>query len=202
MIRMDIDNKLKVKKIDDLIDLPLVVCVNKFEEASATTFRNQFNSALNTGQKVIPVVIDSFGGQVYSLLSMVATIKQSPVPVATIISGKAMSCGAVLFSCGTEGMRFMDPYATVLIHEVSGGALGKVEEIKADAKEIERLNILLYKIMANNVGKADDYFLKLTHDKNHADVFMTADECKSHNLANHIRIPSFKVKITTDVSFE
>ena len=50
-----------------------------------------------------------------------------------------MSCGAILFSFGVDGMRYMDPDATVMIHDVSSMGWGKVEEIKADAKEVERL---------------------------------------------------------------
>lgn len=42
-------------------------------------------------------------------MSMVSDIKHSRIPVATIVQGKAMSCGAILFSCGEEGMRYMDP---------------------------------------------------------------------------------------------
>ena len=203
MIQHHIDPKLKIKKLEDLIDLPAVILVNKFDEGSAKEFRDNFAKAINTGQKVIPIIIDSYGGQVYSLMSMIATIRQSPVPVATIATGKAMSCGAILFSFGYEGFRFMDPFATLLIHDVSSGGFGKVEEIKADAKEVERLNQIVYKMMATNIGKPEDYFLKLVHDhKGHADWYLDAAECKGHNLANHIRIPSFKVKISTDVSFE
>jgi ATP-dependent Clp endopeptidase proteolytic subunit ClpP len=203
MIYHQIDSKLKVKKLEDLIDLPVVVLVNKFDEASAKSFRDDFTRALNTGQKIVPIVIDSYGGQVYSLMSMIAAIKASPVPVATIVTGKAMSCGAILFSFGTEGYRFMDPTATLLIHDVSSGSFGKVEEIKADAKEVERLNQVVYKMMATNVGKPEDYFLKLVHDhKGHADWYLDAAECKTHNLANHLRLPSFKVKVSTDISFE
>jgi len=202
MIHHQIDPKLKIKKLEDLIDLPVVVLVNKFDEASAKDFRDTFTRAVNSGQKIIPVVIDSYGGHVYSLMSMIAMIRQSPVPVSTIATGKAMSCGAILFSFGHEGLRFMDPFATLMIHDVSNGSHGKVEEIKADAKETERLNQLVYKMMASNVGKPEDYFLKLSHDHHNADWYIDSAEAKTHNLANHIRIPNFKVKISTDITFE
>ena len=60
---------------------------------------------------------------------MISSIKTSKIPVATIVQGKAMSCGAILFSFGEEGRRFMDPNATLMIHDVSSGQLGKVEEV-------------------------------------------------------------------------
>jgi len=177
---------------------PVIVRVNKFDEDAAKKFDQEIARAHNSGQKVIPIVIDSYGGQVYSLMSMVSAIKHSELPIATIVEGKAMSCGAVLFSCGEEGLRFMDPNATVMIHDVSSMDWGKVEELKAGAKEADRLNTKIYTMMARNCGKKDDYFMKLVDKKKHADWFLDADEAKKHGLANQLRIP----KITVDVSVE
>ena len=109
---------------------PVIVRVNKFDEKSVKEFQTSIAMAHNTGQKVIPIVIDSYGGEVYSLMAMISAIKHAEIPIATIVEGKAMSCGAILFSFGEEGMRFMDPNATVMIHDVSSGQLGKVEEVK------------------------------------------------------------------------
>ena len=47
-------------------------------------------------------------------------------------------------------------------HDVASFAFGKVEELKADARESDRLNKKLYTMMARNCGKPDDYFLKFT----------------------------------------
>lgn len=181
---------------------PVIVVVNKFDEQSSEDFRNKFSMAQSTGQKIIPVVIDSYGGQVYSLMSMMATIRSSTLPVATIAEGKAMSCGAVLLSCGAPGMRFMDPDATVMIHDVASGQWGKNEEVKASAAETDRLNKKIFQIMARNCGKPDDYFLKEIHDRGHADWFLEANECKEIGLVDHTRVPSFNVKIDVSIDFE
>ena len=178
---------------------PVIVRVNKFDEESAKEFNTKVAMAHNTGQKVIPIVIDSYGGQVYSLMSMISTIKSSELPIATIVQGKAMSCGAILFSFGAEGRRFMDPNATLMIHDVSSGQLGKVEEVKASAKESDRLNKIVYNMMAQNCGKADDYFLKLVDKKKHADWFLDANEAKKHGLANHLRVPKVIVSLDVDI---
>lgn len=181
---------------------PVIVHVNKFDEKSAKDFQTHMAQAHNTGQKVIPVVIDSYGGEVYSLMSMISAIKHAELPVATIIEGKAMSCGAILFSFGEEGMRFMDPNATVMIHDVSSSQLGKVEELKASVAETERLNKIVYKMMARNCGKKDDYFLKLVDKKKHADWFLDAEECKNHGLANQLRVPKLHITVGVDIDFE
>jgi len=183
-----------IKAVELRVD-PIIIRVNKFDEESAKEFTDLMSRAQNTGQSVIPVVIDSYGGQVYSLMSMISAIRASRIPVATIIEGKAMSCGALLFSFGAEGMRYMDPDATLMIHDVSTGAIGKIEEVKADAKEGERLNKKVYEMMARNCGKPADYFLKLVHDRGHADWYLEAQEAKTHNLANELRIPTLTCKV-------
>lgn len=181
---------------------PVIIRVNKFDEDSAKKFAAEMAQAHNTGQEVIPIVIDSYGGQVYSLMSMIAAIKDAELPVATIVEGKAMSCGAVLFSFGREGYRFMDSNATVMIHDVSSMDFGKVEELKAGAKEADRLNSTIYSMMAQNCAKKDDYFMKIVDKKKHADWFLDAEEAKKHGLANHLRIPTIRITVGVDIEFD
>ena len=181
---------------------PVIITVNKFDEKSAKEFQQQVAQAHNTGQKVIPVVIDSYGGQVYSLMSMISAINHAELPVATIVEGKAMSCGAILFSFGEQGMRFMDPDATVMIHDVSSMAWGKVEEVKVSADETERLNQKVYTMMARNCRKKDDYFLKIVHKKGHADWFLDSAEAKRHGMANQLRVPKINISVSVDIEFE
>jgi ATP-dependent Clp protease protease subunit len=181
---------------------PIIIRVNRFDEKSATEFAAKVAAAHSTGQKVIPVIIDSYGGQVYSLMSMIAAIREAELPVATIVEGKAMSCGAVLLSFGEQGMRFADPDATVMIHDVSSGGHGKIEELKADVAEAERLDEKIFTMMARNCGKKDDYFKKKVFNKKHADWFMDAQEAKRHGLVNHLRVPKLNIKVDVDIDFE
>ena len=181
---------------------PVILVVNEFNEETANDFAAGISLAQNTGQKVVPVVIDSYGGQTYSLLSMISSIKSSTIPVATIVKGKAMSCGAILASFGEEGLRFMDKDSVMMIHDVASMAFGKVEELKADARESDRLNKKLYTMMARNCGKPDSYFLDLIHDKGHADWFLEADEVKDHNIVQQIRMPTLKGKVTVNIDLE
>ena len=191
----------KIKEVE-LRKQPVIIRVNKFDEDSAKKFQQEIAQAHNTGQKVIPIVIDSYGGQVYSLMTMISAIKHAELPVATIVEGKAMSCGAVLLTFGEEGMRFADPDATVMIHDVSSGGYGKIEELKADVKEAERLDDKIFTMMARNCGKKDDYFRKKVFTKKHADWFMDSTEAKKHGIVNHLRVPKFHIDVSVDIDFE
>lgn len=194
-----------VRKISPLLEssklrhAPVVIRVVDFTEAAAKEFAVDMARAHETGQPVIPIIIDSYGGQVYSLMAMISEIRHAELPIATIIEGKAMSCGAILSTFGTKGMRYMDPDATLMIHDVSSFAWGKVEEFKASAAEVERLNQKVYRMMAANCGKPSDYFLKLVYEKKHADWYLDAKEAVKHGIVNHVRVP--KLEVETTVTF-
>lgn len=183
---------------ESIVDLPNIILVNKFTEESSKKFFEDFNKADSDNQDIIPIVIDSYGGYVYSLMAMIDCIKTSNKKIATISIGKSMSCGAILLSCGTEGYRFCSEKSTIMIHDVSSWASGKTEEVQVGAEESKRLNNEIYNILDINCGKNSGYFKELVHDKGHADWYLTSEEAKKHNLVNHIRIPKFEVKISSE----
>ena len=178
---------------------PVIITVNEFTEKTALEFSAKMTLAHNTGQKVIPVVIDSYGGQVYSLMSMIAEIRAASLPIATIVQGKAMSCGAVLTTFGAQGMRFMDPDATFMIHDVSSMSWGKIAEMKAGVDEAERLNKKIFAIMDKNCNQPEGFFMKKLKKKDRADWYLTAKKCKKHNIVNHLRMPTMKINVSCDI---
>ena len=206
---LDIDHRLNFN--DELANkiwkLPACVqFVGSFTEESAVKFRDNLeaaeNAALKCGQDVIPITIDSYGGSVYALLGMIDAIQNCSIKVATIVESKAMSCGAVLFSCSAEGYRFVGPNATVIIHTVSTGEFGKIDEVKAGNEEADRLNDKLFRLMSKNCGHNDSYFLDKLQERRMADWFLDQKTCIQHNLANKVHIPSIKVKVNCDFKFE
>lgn len=180
---------------------PVIIRVNEFNEQSASDFSKQIGLAHNTGQDVIPIVIDSYGGQVYSLMSMIASIKASTLPIATIVEGKAMSCGVLLASCGTKGYRYVTEDATLMIHDVSSMQYGKNAELQASADETKRLNEKIYKILDTNCGKDPGYFNKEVFNRGRADWFVTPEEAIEIGLTDHIKMPKFHIISKCEINF-
>jgi len=178
---------------------PIIITVNEFTEESASEFGAAISLAHNTGQNVIPIIIDSFGGQVYSLMSMIAEIRSASLPIATIVQGKAMSCGAVLTTFGAPGMRYMDPDATFMIHDVSSMAWGKVAEMKAGVDEAERLNRKIFAMMDKNCGQPEGFFMKKLKKKDRVDWYLNAKKCKKHGIVNHLKMPTMKINVSCDI---
>ena len=201
--KITVDPKLRInnKLLGEVLSLPITIKVNNFNEEEVEKFRVSMELAQNTGQEVIPVLIDSYGGYVYSLLAMIDIIDQSPVPVATVGLGKMMSCGSVLLTCGAEGMRYAGPASTVMIHDVAAGSEGKVEEIKANAAQTDKLNKTIFERMSINCGHDKDYFIEQLFKKHHAEWYLTPKEAKKHKLIDVIGIPNFDINIETSVVF-
>ena len=188
-------NRSKLLKECELHYNPLTIYVNEFTNKSAKEFSQKMAVAHNTGQPIIPIVIDSYGGEVYSLMNMISEIINSDLPIMTIAQGKAMSCGAVLLSFGDDGMRYADPNATIMIHDVASGAFGKVAELKSDVKEAERLNKKIFSMVDANCNQPNGFFMKKLKEKDRADWYLTAKKAKKFNLVNHLRVPTFTVDV-------
>ncbi len=197
----NIDQRLMIEEIKDIMDDPRIVRVNSFNEDALEEFEIDLDKAHATGQPVIPVVIDSYGGSSYGLLGMIAAVESCRLPVATIVTSKAMSAGAVLFSFGTDGYRFMHPHATLMIHDCFTTMEGKVEDIKADSRQMDVLNAKMYQRMAEHCGLEANYFAELVRQHHHVDWYLDAKEAKKHKLANHLRVPKFEISIGLDIKF-
>ncbi|WP_144509953.1 ClpP family protease [Bacillus sp. FJAT-22090] len=88
-------------------------------------------------RKPIELHITSAGGSAYDGFSVLSEIENSITPVHTYCTGYAMSMGLPLFLAGHK--RFMGKYATLLYHELRGGANGTRQEVKRLDKEYDRL---------------------------------------------------------------
>lgn len=194
-----IDKGLIIEDIEDVLKLPVIIRVNEFEEEDLEDFDKAMSKAHNTGQPVIPVIIDSYGGSAYGVLGMIASIQNSRLPVATIVTSKIMSAGTILFAFGTENYRFIDPHAQIMLHDISSIARGKIEDLKVDVEHTEHLNTMLYRRMAKHLGHPEGYFLNLLRNQRHVDIFMTAKEAKKHRIANHLRIPTLDIAIKLEM---
>lgn len=174
---------------------PIIVKVNRFNESSAAKFAADMRAAQSTGQSVIPIVIDSYGGSVYSLMSMLDVIDACKVPVATIVMGKAMSAGSVLLSAGTKGLRFASPRSTILIHQVSSMVRGTAQDIKISSQEVQRLNDKLLNILSKNSKKPKGFFKKVLLNIGNGDLYLTPKQAKQYGLIDHVGIPTLETII-------
>ncbi len=175
------------------------IWVTEFTDKAAAMFRAQMLMLSDMDPSApITIYIDSYGGNVDALAMMVATIDEVPNPIITAVYGKAMSCGAILLSHGD--MRFCDPHARVMIHRVSSGTYGDVEEQKNDVAETDRLNKYWMGFLAVNCGLEN--YAKLNEfikSKEGLDRFLDASAAKQFGIVDVVGRPIVQPRVVYEV---
>lgn len=131
-------------------------------------------------RRPIRVYIDSPGGDVYAMWTLIDAMILSETPVYTINVGSAASAAALIFMAGSK--RFMMPHARVLIHEGSAQMAGDSVKV-LDASENYRRGIKQMKefILSHSSIPA----ATLSKQKNH-DWELDADYCLTHGVCDEI----------------
>jgi ATP-dependent Clp protease, protease subunit len=96
---------------------------------------------LSYSPKPIKIYIDSYGGHVYQCFGLLAIMDSSKTPIHTIVTGAAMSCGFMMAIHGHK--RFAYKHATLMYHQVSSGAWGKLKDMIEDIDETKRLQEII-----------------------------------------------------------
>ena len=138
------------------------------------------DSADNT--KPIHMYIQSPGGVVSAGMASIDTMNIIKAPVYTYCVGMCASMGAMIFSQGTKGHRYILPNAELMIHQPLGGARGQATDILITAKNIEKTRTRLYKMLSDASGQPYD---KVAEDCER-DFWMDAEETKNYGLADII----------------
>jgi ATP-dependent Clp protease, protease subunit len=166
------------------------VWVTDFDSDSVIRFYDKFLELERDDEVyMIPVFVNSYGGEVYALTAMRDLIKSSRKPVATIGVGMAMSCGASLLAAGTKGFRYASKDIQILIHQVSSVSLGKTSDITESAKVVAGLNRQMFQNLANDTGKTLKQYEDQIKSKHNADWTLTASVAKKWGIVDHIGIP-------------
>lgn len=200
------DPRLSIPKEDRETISPVIInLVGVITEEVAAEFRITLSeaesAAMERKQGVLPVVVDTFGGDVYALLGIIDAMDSCSLPISTIAESKAMSCGAVILSCGTPGLRFAAKNSTIMIHDISGWISGKIKDIETEAAELNRLHRALMTRLSKNCGKPPKFFDEEIHRRGRSDWYITARQAKSIGLVDHVGQPMFHTHVSVEYSF-
>lgn len=194
---------IKHKDVESNFTLPVVVkVIGNFDESAAARLYNDCDNALKTGQKILPIFIDSYGGYVDSLVGMLdyfQSFRDNGVEIVTVACGKAMSCGAMLFAMGDK--RFVGHRSRIMFHRVSGGSFGNPDDIKTGGEESERLEKSLFEEISRHIGKPKGWLFDTLKKKNFVDWYLTPKDALTEKVATGIGIPQFTFSVNTEFSY-
>lgn len=195
---------LKQKDVEGMFTMPVIVSViGDFNEAAAKKLYEDCDKAVSTGQTILPILIDSYGGYVDSLVGMLdyfQSLREDGVEIITIACGKVMSCGAYLFSMGDK--RYIGQRSRLMYHRLSGGSSGNASDMKSASDEADRLERSVLEEVSKHIGKPKGWLFEQLKERNFADWYLTAKECLSLGVATNIGIPQFTFAVNTEFSYK
>lgn len=102
----------------------------------------------------IKVFINSPGGECLSGLAIHDCMNFVLPDVATYCMGMAASMASIILSSGARGKRYALPNSKIMIHQVASynGYL-KNADLQIEARESQKIQNILYNILAENTGK-------------------------------------------------
>ena len=124
--------------------------------------------------------VNSYGGSVFAGLAAVDYIKNSKIPVTSVIDGCAASA-ATMMSIVAD-YRSMHQHSFMLIHQLSSGMWGKYEELKDDMKNND---LLMKTIKGLYQEHAKIPKTKLNQILKH-DLWFDAKTCLKYGLVDEI----------------
>jgi len=133
-------------------------------------------------ERDITLYINSPGGLAIGALAVYDTINYIKPDVSTICTGSASSAAAFLLAAGTKGKRMSLSNSRIMIHQISAGTEGNIQDMRVHFQETERLNDLYLKEFSKLVDKSVDQLRKDME----RDYFMSAEEAKKYGIVDEI----------------
>jgi len=172
--QMDIFSRLMMDRI-----LWIAGVVN---DAMSTVVQAQLMFLDNVNNNDITMHIDTPGGSVKSGLSMVDVMDYVKSDIATVNTGMAASMGSVLLGAGTKGKRSSLPSSRVMLHQVSSGNEGNIQDMRINMIETEKINVELFKKLGSYCGKSAEEVMRDAE----RDKWLTSNEAVTYGIIDSV----------------
>ncbi len=172
--QMDIFSRLMMDRI--------IWLAGPVNDKMSTVVQAQLMFLDNLETKDITVHVDSPGGSVKSGLSIVDVMDYISSDIVTINTGMAASMGSILLGAGTKGKRHSLRFSKVMLHQVSTGASGNIQDIKISLAEGEKYNKILFNLLGGYTNKDPEKVLKDAT----RDLWLTSEEAKVYGIIDNV----------------
>lgn len=135
---------------------------------------------LNIDEIPIYLHINSYGGSIFAGFAAIDVINSCKVPVHTIVEGAVASAGTLMSIVGKK--RYIRPNAYMLVHQLSSGCWGKMNEIEDEYNNLKDLMERIKDIYKNHTSipkKELNEILK--HD-----LWFNSDKCLKNGLVDEL----------------
>ena len=136
-------------------------------------------------KRPVYIMVNSNGGNVYdclTLISLIEKMKEDGYEIITVNMGRAFSAGFMISIVGSKRLAYR--YSDYMVHDVSSFSYGKLQTMREDIEETERLRDKLYSIIVRytNITREE---LEEWHIKK-LDKFFNSEEALSLNIVDQV----------------
>ncbi len=171
------------------IDTQDNVIIIEGEIQSGMTFdvisKSRLLTKLNGGNvKTFNILLNTPGGDVIETLGLIDFMKsqeKQDIKYNIIVRGAAMSAGALLLACGT-GTRMASKHSKIMVHQLSTIVVGKLSDVKSNAKFSEELESDCNELMAECTKKDKEYWENISSN----DYFISAQQALELGIIDKI----------------
>lgn len=129
----------------------------------------------------LDISINSFGGSVYTALSIYTLLKAHKGAITFRVDGAAMSAATIITSVPNAKV-IMPKGSMMMIHKVSSIVIGNVDDMRKAADDMEKLENNVLDIYAEKTGKSVDEIKEYVDQE----TYFTAAEAVEFGLADEI----------------
>ena len=130
----------------------------------------------------IRMYINSPGGEITAMYAIYDAMSYIKPNISTIGFGQCASAASFILSSATKGKRFALPNTEIMVHELSGGAGGKFNDIKVGYEHTLRL----YEKMAKHYVEFTGQKLSKIKQDMQRDFYMNAEEAVKYGLIDEV----------------
>jgi ATP-dependent Clp protease, protease subunit len=119
----------------------------------------------NLSSDPITIYLGSFGGDVYTCMSIYDAIRTSPCDITICTTGKVMSCGFIITLAANRRIAF--PNTTFMMHSIEFSGEGNVKTQEIDVQEAKRMNELFLEILTTRTKRPKSWWRRsiISHNK-------------------------------------
>jgi ATP-dependent Clp protease protease subunit len=172
--QMDIFSRLMMDRI--------IWLAGPVNDRMSTVVQAQLMFLDNLEVKDVTLHVDTPGGSVKSGLSIVDVMNYVSSDIITVNTGMAASMGSILLGAGTKGKRFTLPNSRVMLHQVSTGASGNIQDIRRSIAEGEKYNTKLFSMLGEFTNKTPEQVLEDAE----RDFWMDGEEALAYGIVDGV----------------
>lgn len=136
----------------------------------------------NYAMRPIELHVQSFGGSIYDMWSLIDVIESSNTPIITFCNGYCMSAAALIFLAGHY--RVMYKHSAIMFHQLSSMTFGKMNDLIIEQTQTKNLHKDMIKYIKKKTNLKKKFYKK--YDKNKENIYMDSKKCLKFGVCDEV----------------